>query len=58
MSLPRWLEPLLDADQMRATDAWAIEERGVPSLDLMERAGEGLARVVSQYGPAGRVAVV
>src|SRR4051812_49853889 len=58
MSLPRWLEPLLDADQMRATDKWAIEERGVPSLDLMERAGEGLARVVAQYGPAGRVAVV
>jgi NAD(P)H-hydrate epimerase len=58
MSLPRWLEPLLDSDQMRATDTWAIEERGVPSLDLMERAGEGLARVVSQYGPAGRVAVV
>src|SRR4051812_4288443 len=58
MSLPRWLEPLLDAEQMRATDAWAIEARGVPSLDLMERAGEGLARVISQYGPAGRIAVV
>jgi ADP-dependent NAD(P)H-hydrate dehydratase / NAD(P)H-hydrate epimerase len=58
MSLPRWLEPLLDAEQMRATDKWAIEERGVPSLDLMERAGEGLARVVSQYGPAGRIAIV
>ena len=24
---------------MRAVDAWAIEEQGVPSLDLMERAG-------------------
>ena len=44
MSLPRWLEPLLDAEQMRDTDAWAIESRGVPSLELMERAGEGLAR--------------
>ena len=30
-----WLEPLPDAEQMRATDRWAIEERGVPSLDLM-----------------------
>ena len=30
---------------MRAVDAWAIDERGVPSLDLMERAGAGLARV-------------
>ena len=31
--------------EMRAADAWAIEEQGVPSLDLMERAGAGLARV-------------
>ena len=28
---------------MRATDRWAIEERGIPSLELMERAGAGLA---------------
>ena len=58
MSLPRWLEPLLDAEQMRETDAWAIETRGVPSLDLMERAGEGLARDRRRSTPAGRVAVV
>ena len=40
---------------MRAVDGWAIEEAGVPSLDLMERAGVGLARVtaaVSGPGPA------
>ena len=53
-----WLEPLPDAERMRATDAWAIEERGVPSLDLMERAGEGLARVIAEQVPSGRVAVV
>ena len=47
MSLPPWLDPLPDAEQMRATDRWAIEERGVPSLDLMERAGEGLARLTA-----------
>jgi ADP-dependent NAD(P)H-hydrate dehydratase / NAD(P)H-hydrate epimerase len=58
MSLPRWLDPLLDAEQMRATDAWAIETRGIPSLDLMERAGEGLADTVSRHAPSGRVAVV
>src|SRR4051794_31431103 len=58
MTLPRWMEPLLDAEQMRRTDEWAIETRGVPSLELMERAGEGLARVVGQHGPAGRIAVV
>ncbi len=58
MSLPRWLDPLLDAEQMRETDSWAIETRGIPSLDLMERAGEGLADVVTRHAPAGRVAVV
>jgi NAD(P)H-hydrate epimerase len=52
------MEPLLDAEQMRETDRWAIEQREVPSLELMERAGEGLAAVTGQYGPAGRVAVV
>ena len=37
---------------MRAADAWAIEEQGVPSLDLMERAGAGLARVAARRGAA------
>ena len=58
MSAPRWLEPLPDAALMRATDAWAIETRGIPSLELMERAGEGLARVVAEHVPEGRIAVV
>ncbi len=43
---------------MRAIDAWAIETRGIPSLDLMERAGEGLARVIGEHVPSGRIAVV
>ncbi len=58
MSLPAWLHPLLDAPRMRAVDAWAIEERGVASLELMERAGVGLAALVAQQAPRGRVAVV
>ncbi len=58
MSLPRWLDPLLDAEQMRETDAWAIETGAASSLELMERAGEGLADAVSRHAPAGRVAVV
>jgi hydroxyethylthiazole kinase-like uncharacterized protein yjeF len=58
MSNPRWLEPLPDAALMRATDAWAIEEKKIPSLELMERAGEGLARVIAEHVPAGRIAVV
>ena len=58
MSRPAWLEPLPAAETMRATDRWAIEERGIPSLALMERAGEGLARVVAEQVPAGRIAIV
>ena len=58
MSLPRWMEPLYDAETMRATDRWAIEERRIPALDLMERAGEGLARVIAERAPSGRIAVV
>src|SRR4030081_601866 len=56
--LPDWLEPLPDAERMRATDAWAIEQEGVPSLDLMERAGAGLARLTADLAPEGTVAVV
>ncbi|HTA97954.1 MAG TPA: NAD(P)H-hydrate dehydratase [Solirubrobacteraceae bacterium] len=56
--LPDWCEPLLDAPQMRAVDRWAIEQRGIPSLDLMERAGQGVARVVEELAPDGPVVVV
>ncbi len=56
--LPDWLEPLLRAEQMRAVDRWAIEERGIPSLDLMERAGAGLALHTDRAMPRGPVAIV
>jgi NAD(P)H-hydrate epimerase len=58
VTLPDWLEPLPDAELMRATDRWAIEEQGVPSLDLMERAGEGLARLAASVAGGGPVVVV
>jgi hydroxyethylthiazole kinase-like uncharacterized protein yjeF len=58
VTLPPWMEPLPTADEMRETDRWAIEDRGVPSLDLMERAGAGLAGVVARRAPAGRIAIV
>ena len=58
MSLPGWLDPLYEAEEMRAVDAWAIEEQGVPSLDLMERAGIGLARAVVTVARPGPVRVV
>ena len=58
MSWAEWLEPLPDADTMRAVDAWAIEERGIPALELMDRAGEALARSAAEIVPGGRVVVV
>jgi ADP-dependent NAD(P)H-hydrate dehydratase / NAD(P)H-hydrate epimerase len=58
MTLPGWLEPLLTPEALRATDAWAIEARGIPSLELMERAAEGLARAALRRAPEGRIAVV
>ena len=58
MSVPDWLEPLYEAAEMRAVDAWAIEQQGVPGLDLMERAGLGLARVTAAVADAGPIRVV
>jgi hydroxyethylthiazole kinase-like uncharacterized protein yjeF len=58
MSLPDWLEPLYEAAEMRAADTWAIEEQGVPGLDLMERAGVGLARVTAAAARPGPIRVV
>jgi NAD(P)H-hydrate epimerase len=58
MSRPAWLEPLPDAAEQRALDRWAIDELGIPGLELMERAGAGLARVTEELAPSGRVVVV
>ena len=58
MRLPDWLDPLPDAAEQRALDEWAIGERGIPGLDLMERAGAGLADLVGEMAPAGRIVAV
>ena len=58
MTLPAWLDPLWGADEMRATDAWAIEQQAVPSLDLMERAAEGLARAAGEVAEEGPIRIV
>jgi NAD(P)H-hydrate epimerase len=58
MTLPAWADPLYTAGEMRAVDAWAIERAGVPSDELMERAGEGLARVVARVAGRGPVRIV
>ncbi|MCB0862990.1 MAG: NAD(P)H-hydrate dehydratase [Solirubrobacterales bacterium] len=43
-----WLDPVYDAAGMAAADRWTIEQAGVPSLDLMEAAGRGLARAAAE----------
>ena len=53
-----WLDPLYDAAGMRAVDSWAIEQQGVPSLELMEAAGGAVARAVAELSPQGPVRVV
>ena len=46
------MKPLCTADQMRALDAWPIEETGLPGLVLMENAGKGLAELIEEaVGP-------
>ncbi|MFL5824642.1 MAG: NAD(P)H-hydrate dehydratase [Solirubrobacteraceae bacterium] len=58
MPLADWLDPLPDAEHQRALDEWAISERGIPGVELMERAGAGLADLVRALAPEGPVAVV
>ena len=43
---------------MRAVDRWAIEEQGVPSLDLMEAAGRRWPRPWPSLRPEGPVRIV
>ena len=56
--LSDWLTPLPDAEHSRAVDSWAIERQGVPGIELMERAGTGVARAVESLVPDGLVTVV
>ena len=58
MPIEPWMDGVLDAETMRAVDAWAIEEQGVPSLELMEAAGAALAEAVRERAGEGPVRVV
>jgi ADP-dependent NAD(P)H-hydrate dehydratase / NAD(P)H-hydrate epimerase len=53
-----WLTPLYDAAGMREVDRWAIEEQGVPSLELMEQAGGAVAGAAGQLAGDGPVRVI
>jgi NAD(P)H-hydrate epimerase len=53
-----WLDPCLDADEMRATDAWAIKKQRVPSLELMESAGRAVAEAAAEVATTSRAAIV
>jgi hydroxyethylthiazole kinase-like uncharacterized protein yjeF len=57
-ALPEWLEPLLGPEEMRATDAWAIADGGVPGEELMARAGAAVAEAVAERAPGGRVVIL
>jgi NAD(P)H-hydrate epimerase len=58
MDLPSWLLPLPDAAGQRGLDEWAIAQRRIPGLELMERAAAGLAARVLELVPEGPLAVV
>lgn len=53
-----WCAPLLTGAQMRAIDRYGIEEQGIPGIDLMERAGAGVARAAEEMAAGGAVVVV
>lgn len=57
-ALPVGLAPLVDAEAMRATDRWAIEDAGVPGHELMAAAGAALADAAVDVAPQGPVVVV
>jgi NAD(P)H-hydrate epimerase len=57
-ALPAWLDPLYEAAEMRAADAWAIEEQDVPEDDLMARAALGLARLTAELAGEGAIRIV
>jgi ADP-dependent NAD(P)H-hydrate dehydratase / NAD(P)H-hydrate epimerase len=53
-----WLDPVYDAQGMRAADSWAISDQGVPSLELMETAGGAVAEAARDVAADGPIRVV
>lgn len=55
---PDWAADLLLPAELGASDRWAIDELGIPGIELMERAGAALAAAAAQTLPAGPIAVL
>jgi len=53
VQLPRDTARIVTADEMAAFDRIAIDERGIPSLTLMERAGRETARAILAWWKTG-----
>ncbi|MBO5334372.1 MAG: NAD(P)H-hydrate dehydratase [Clostridia bacterium] len=49
---------ILTNEQMREADAFTIETLGVPSLELMERAGIALKKEAERLAPTGKILIV
>lgn len=56
--VPRNLEPLWDAAQMRAADKWTIESLGVRGGILMDHAGRAVADAAEALAPGGAILVL
>ena len=55
---PTWVADLLLPAELGASDRWAIDDLGIPGIELMERAGAALATAAAQSLPAGPIAVL
>lgn len=49
---------VLTTEQMREADAFTVQGLGVPTLDLMERAGSALKEQAERLAPTGKILVV
>ena len=58
MTLPAGSSRCPTPRQMRATDRWAIEERGIPSLDSWSARARAWRALVGTVAPRGPVAIV